>query len=80
MREGLERLVKELTDELHELSQPVTTLRFRLDMAVMLDDEALLKDLARSGLEDVELIFASMSRLRARLAEAAVRDGVPAEG
>jgi hydrogenase maturation factor len=78
--EGHERLVKELTEELHALSQPVSTLRCRLDIAVMLDDEASAKDATRGGLEDVDLIFASISRLRQRLDEEVARGRTLAEG
>ncbi len=67
---GHERLVKELTEELHTLSQPVSTLRCRLDIALMLEDEASLMNATRGGLEDVDLIFASIRRLRMLLADA----------
>lgn len=74
-----ERLVKELSEELHTLSQPLSTLRCRLEISAMLEDEASLKDAVQGGLEDVDRIFASIRRLRERLVEAALQ-GDPAGG
>jgi hypothetical protein len=70
-----ERLVKELSEEVHTLSQPLSTLRCRLDIAAMLDDEASLKDAVQGGLEDMDRIFASIGRLRDRLSEEMLRGG-----
>jgi hypothetical protein len=62
-------LVSELAEELHTLSQPLSTLRCRLDIAAMLGDEASAKEAVQGGLEDLDRILESIRRLRERLAE-----------
>ena len=59
--------------ELHELSQPLTTLRCRLELALMLSGEAepdravALLEAVQEGLNDVKRIFASVEKMRQRL-------------
>lgn len=59
--------------ELHEMCQPLTALRCRLDLALMLGDPeapgalAELREAVTEGLEDVKRTFACVERMRARL-------------
>jgi signal transduction histidine kinase len=72
-------LNSDLEFELHELCQPLTTLRCRLELAMMCSEdepggrEALI-EAVEGGLQDVRRIFACVDRLRERLI------GVPEEG
>lgn len=73
MRDGL---LGELERELHDLSQPVTSLQCRLELGKMIGGEEALLEAADGALEDASRIFAAVARIRARLlAESAVLDG-----
>ncbi len=59
--------------ELHQLCQPLTTLRCRLELAMMMsgpdepEGREALVEAVEGGLQDVQRIFACVDRLRERL-------------
>lgn len=67
------RLREEVELELHALCQPLTTLRCRLDLAMMLsgtdarEERQALREAVMECLDDMKRVFASVERLRARL-------------
>ena len=61
--------------ELHELCQPLTTLRCRLELAKMLSEDEgpeateALQEAVDEGLQDIHRIFVAVEKLRQRLLE-----------
>ncbi len=69
-RSGQERLREAIEYELHELCQPLTTLRCRLELALMLcepgdaESQQALREAVMEGLDDMRRAFVSVERLR----------------
>jgi signal transduction histidine kinase len=53
--------------ELHDLCQPLTALRFRLEAASMVGHADALEDAVNGGLEDTRRMFAIINEMRDRL-------------
>lgn len=60
--------VSELRHELHELSQPLTRLQWRLEIGQRVGDEATLRQAVEGGLGDLRELMEHVRRLRAQLA------------
>jgi len=59
--------LREMVQELHELCQPVTAVRCRLQMGDLMGDPYSLKEAVSGSLEDTRKICESIARLRERL-------------
>lgn len=69
------RFHEEMELELHEMCQPLTTLRCRLELAKMLSEDegpestAALLEAVDEGLKDIQRVFVAAERLRNRVME-----------
>jgi signal transduction histidine kinase len=62
---------KQLSDALHDLCQPLTTLQCRLEMAILSDSVADYREATEAGLTECRRIVQLVESMRAILQEAA---------
>lgn len=53
--------------EWHDLSQPLTTLQCRLELAQILGDEQSMREAVCEGLEDCTRVFAAIRAMRLKI-------------
>ena len=69
------RKMKQLSAELHELCQPLTTLQCTLEMAALTDTQEAYREAMETGLAECRRLVASVESMREILQEARLENG-----